>query len=110
MPYYMFTGRYSLSSIKAMVDKPQDREAGARTVVEAAGGRLHSFFFMLGSDDLVAIVEAPDDEAMVAASMAIGASGSLSSGATTRLLTAEEAMGAMHKAKAALAGYRPPAA
>mgnify|MGYP001815552275 CR=1 FL=1 len=37
MAYYLFQGRYSTDAIKAMVDKPQDREAAARTLVEAAG-------------------------------------------------------------------------
>lgn len=108
MPHYMFSGRYALNSIKAMVDKPQDREAGARSLIEAGGGKLHSFFFCFGFEDFVAIAEMPSDEAMAATSLALGASGVLSSGGTTKLLTAQEAMKAMAGAKDVLAGYKPP--
>jgi uncharacterized protein with GYD domain len=45
MAYYLFQGRYSTDAIKAMVDNPQDRETAARALVEAAGGKMHSFFF-----------------------------------------------------------------
>jgi hypothetical protein len=38
MPFYMFQGRYSIAAIKAMVDKPQDREAAARPLIQAVGG------------------------------------------------------------------------
>lgn len=45
---------------------------------------------------------------MAAVSMALGASGSLSSAGTTKLLTASEGMAAMRKASPVLAGYKPP--
>lgn len=108
MPYYMITGRYSLDSMKAMVENPQDREAGARSLVEAAGGTLHSFFFCFGFEDFLGIAEMPDDEAMASVGMALGASGAASSGGTTKLLTAKEAMSAMRKAQDVLQRYRPP--
>jgi uncharacterized protein with GYD domain len=108
MAFYMFQGRYSIAAIKAMVDKPQDREAAARAVVEAVGGKLHHFFFCFGVEDVVAIVEAPNDKAMAACALAIGASGTLSSGATTKLMTSSEAMAAMSAAKKARASYTAP--
>ena len=108
MPYYMLTGRYSLDSIKAMVENPQDREAGARTLIEAGGGTLHSFFFCFGRDDFLGIAEMPDDEAMASVALALGASGAASSGGTTKLLTSKEVMSAMGKAQDVLQRYRPP--
>ena len=108
MPHYMFQGRYSTAAIKAMLDKPQDREAAGRALVESLGGKLHSMFFCFGSDDIVAIIEAPDDSAAAACSMALGASGAFSGGATTKLLTTAEAMEAMKLAGSAAKGYRPP--
>ena len=108
MPFYMFQGRYSTDAIKAMVNNPQDRETAGRALVESVGGKLHSMFFTFGSDDIVAIIEGPDDKTAAACSMALGASGAFSGGATTKLLTSSEAMEAMGIAKEAAAGYKPP--
>ena len=107
MPFYMFQARYTAAAIKAMVDNPQDREAAARPLVEAVGGKLHHMFFCFGAEDVVALIEAPDDKAMAAGALAIGASGAFSSGATTKLMTSTEAMAAMAAAKEAAGSYKP---
>jgi len=109
MPYYMLHGRYSSSAIKAMVSNPQDREASAKKLAESLGAKLHSFFFTFGQDDFVAIIEAPDDATAAALSMTVGASGGFSGGATTKLMTAKEAMSAMTAAGKAAKSYKPPA-
>jgi uncharacterized protein with GYD domain len=109
MPHFMFQGRYTTNSIKAMVDKPQDREAVAKKTVEAVGGKLISFHFAFGQDDVVMIFEAPDDVAAAAVSMAAGSGGGLAGGALTKLMTIKEAMSAMTTAKKAKAVYSPPA-
>ena len=108
MPFYLFQGRYTTESIKAMVQKPQDREKAARKLIENIGGKLHHLFFCFGRDDFVALIEAPDDEAMAAGAMAVGATGAFSRGATTKLMTAADAMKAMAKAQGATANYTPP--
>lgn len=108
MPFYMFTGRYSIDSLKAMVAKPQDREAAARKLIAAGGGKLHHLFFCFGENDIVALVEAPGDDEMAAIALAVGASGAMSGGATTKLMTAADAMKAMGAAGKALDSYTPP--
>lgn len=110
MPHYLFQGRYSIDSMKAMVKNPQDRETAAKAVIESVGGKLHSMFLAFGRDDVVAIYDAPDDKAAAAVSMALGASGAMSGGATTKLLTFAEAKEAMSLAGKAASAYRPPAA
>ncbi|MDJ0825664.1 MAG: GYD domain-containing protein [Rhodobacter sp.] len=107
MPFYMFQGQYTSDSIKTLVDSPQDREAAARGMIEALGGTLHHFFFCFGSDDVVAIMEMPDDKAMTAGSMLVGASGAMSSGRTTKLMTMADAMDAMASAGGAKGHYHP---
>ncbi len=107
MPFYMFQGRYSAAALKAMVDKPQDREAAARPLIEALGGKLHSLYFCFGVEDVMAIIEAPNDEAMAACALAVGASGAFAGGGTTKLMTSAEAMAAMAKAKEASKVYTP---
>lgn len=107
MPFYLFTGRYSTDSIKAMVAKPQDREAAARKLIEGIGGKLHHLFFAFGDEDVYALIEAPDDRAMAAGSMVVGASGAMSGGKTIKLMSSKEAMEAMKAAGKAAAGYTP---
>jgi len=109
MPFYMFQGRYSTDSIKNMVSHPHDREAEARKLVEAVGGKLHHLFFCFGREDIVALIEAPDDQTMAAGALAVGATGSMSGGSTTKLMTAQEAKSAMETAqKVGSSGYRAP--
>ncbi len=108
MPHYLFTGRYSTSAIKAMVEKPQDREAAARKLIEGIGGKLHHLFFAFGDEDVYALIEAPDDQAMAACSMVVGASGSFSGGKTIKLMSAQDAMEAMKAAGKATGVYTPP--
>lgn len=107
MPYYMFQAQYTPAAIKAMMDNPQDREEAARPLIEALGGKLHHLFFSMGSDDVMALIEAPDDTAVTACSMAVGASGAFSSGKTTKLMTSKDAMGAMKAANSAATSYKP---
>jgi uncharacterized protein with GYD domain len=107
MPFYLFQGRYTTEAIKAMVNNPQDREAAVRPLIEAVGGKLHNLFFCFGAEDIVALIEAPDDKACAAVVLAVGAAGALSAGATTKLMTSAEAMEAMATAKKVSSGYKP---
>ena len=108
MGHYMFTGRYSTEAFKAMVAHPSDRELAGRALVESAGGKLLSLYFAFGTDDIVVLIDAPDDAAMASCAMALAASGAFSGGATTKLMTAAEAQGAMGKAQAMLKDYKSP--
>ena len=110
MAYYLFQASYTPAALKAMVDNPQDREAAARPLIESIGGKLHHPFFSFGSDDIIALIEAPDDGAMAAGALAVGASGAFSAGATTKLMTAADAMQAMKASKKATEIYKPPTA
>lgn len=107
MAFYLFQGSYTPAALKAMVENPQDREAAARPLIEAVGGKLHHMFFCLGKYDIVALIEAPDDAAMSAGALVVGASGALSSGKTTKLMTSAEGMTAMATAKNAVSSYTP---
>lgn len=107
MPFYLFKGRYSTDSLKSLVANPQDREAEARKMIEALGGKLHHLFFCFGDDDVIALIEAPDDQTMAAGALVVGASGTMSGGSTTKLMTSSEAMSAMAKAGQATGSYNP---
>ena len=106
MPRYMVQASYNSGAVGNLIASPQDRSAAVRTPIERMGGKLESFYFAFGEYDVVAIAELPDNLSMAALSMAIGATGTLSSFKTTVLLTMDEAIEAMKKAGAT--GYQPP--
>lgn len=108
MSYYLFQASYTPAALKAMVENPSDREAAARKLIEAIGGKLHHLFFAMGRDDIVCLIEAPDDATMAAGALAVGAGGAMSGGHTTKLMTASDAMAAMAVAKKVSANYKPP--
>ena len=106
MPQYLGRFSYSAASVQAMVQSPQDREAAAREVVEALGGRLLGFWFALGEFDGVFIAELPDNATATSLAMIVGGTGAMAHFETTALLGMDEAQEAMRKA--ASATYRPP--
>ncbi|SPF76707.1 hypothetical protein ALP8811_01721 [Aliiroseovarius pelagivivens] len=106
MSFYMFKGRYSTDSLRALVDTPQDREAAAGAMMDNMGAKLHHLFFCFGDDDVVALIEAPDDETMAACALVVGASGMMAGGSTTKLMTSKDAMKAMEAASKGRASYQ----
>lgn len=106
MAYYLVQASYTPQAIAAMVKKPQDRAAAVRPIIEKAGGKLHGLWFTFGDTDIVAIAEMPNNVSAAALSMAIGASGAMSSYRSTPLLTSGEAVEAMQQAAAV--SYQPP--
>jgi uncharacterized protein with GYD domain len=98
MAYYLIQASYASQAVAAMVKNPQDRAAAIRPMIEKAGGKLHGLWFTFGDTDIVAIAEMPDNVSAAAISMAIGATGAMSSYRSTPLMTSGEAVEAMQKA------------
>jgi uncharacterized protein with GYD domain len=108
MSFYLYQLAYSHGAIKAMVASPTDREAAARKLIEAVGGKLHHLFFAFGEWDVICLIEAPDDKSMMAGAAAVAASGTVSKTATTKLMSAADAMAAMAQAGKVIGTYKPP--
>ncbi|MGI1664175.1 GYD domain-containing protein [Palleronia sp. KMU-117] len=108
MPFYLYQLTYSKDAIKAMVAKPSDREAAARKLIEALGGKLHHMFFAFGQYDVICLIEGPDDKFMMAGAAAVASAGTVSGSATTKLMTSADAMAALAKAGEVLGAYKPP--
>lgn len=106
MTRYMIQVSYNNNAVIDLVKNPQDRSAAVRPLIEAMGGKMHSFDYCFGDYDVVVIAELPDNVSMAALSMAISAGGATSGFKTTVLLSMEEAVEAMRKAGAV--AYRPP--
>ncbi len=110
MPFYMVQWRYDQASTREMVHHPVDRAKAARKAIEAAGGKLHHFFFCFGEYDGVVIAEYPDNESALANTLAIVAAGAVPTTKTTVLISAEEALRAMEHAHGAHSGFTLPRA
>lgn len=108
MAFYLYQMSYSPEAFKALVASPSDREAAAKKLIEAMGGKLHHLFFAFGDRDVICLIEGPDDTFMAAGAMAVAASGTASSSTTVKLMTAADAMKAMTLAGKAIGTYKPP--
>jgi uncharacterized protein with GYD domain len=104
MPKYLISANYTsegLAGVRAAGAK--SRVDSVTTMLEAMGGRLESFYFAFGDDDVLAITDVPDDEAAAAVAMAINSSGAVSV-RTTKLLTPDQVDEALRRS----VDYQPP--
>ncbi len=108
MSTYLTFFTYAKDVWRSMVQHPEDREAAARKVIEAAGGDLVTFYWMLGDHDGLAIFEVPDATAAAAVSASISASGRIAQMRTVHLLTSSEVRGSLELAKVIAPAYQAP--
>ena len=108
MPLYLSRFSYTSETWARLIGNPEDRRTAARSYIESVGGDLHGFWYAFGTHDGYTLWEAPDNVSMAAVALAINGGGALSSFETTVLLTVEETLDALRKAKQV--GYRPPGA
>ena len=106
MGMYLTRFRYTPETWARMIQSPEDRRAAARAYIESVGGKLHGFWYSFGEQDGWNLWEAPDNVSMAAVALAIGAGGALSSIETIVLLSVEDVLDALGKAKTVR--YRPP--
>ncbi len=108
MPLFITYATYSHSGVKGMVDKPSDRTAVLKALVEKAGGKFIAMYFTTGSNDVVLVTEASDGADAVATGMAVAATGSISKIETVRAWTPSEFKGIAEKAAKVASAYTPP--
>jgi uncharacterized protein with GYD domain len=101
---YLIEASYTAEGLKGVL---KEGGSGRRTAIEnlikAAGGTVEAFYFVFGDDDVIVVVDLPDNATMAAVSLAVTAAG----GAATTirvLLTPEEIDAAVKKT----VEYRPP--
>ncbi len=90
MAKYMVHGSYSVDGIRGVLKEGgSSRRAAVEAATKAVGGKLEAFYFSFGKNDVVAIVDCPDNVTAAALSMAVAATGTVRT-ETIVLLTAEE--------------------
>jgi uncharacterized protein with GYD domain len=105
MPSYLIQASYTVEALQALLKKPQDRTAAVAKTVENLGGSLTGLWLSFGDQDIVALVELPNNISAAALALAIAAGGALKSVKTTPLLTVANGLSALKKA--ASSGYTP---
>ncbi len=104
MGHYLFTASYTQAGIQGVLkDGGNGRRAAIDALVGSVGGTIEACYWAFGSDDIIIIVELPDNVSAAAVAATVGATGAASI-RTTVLLTADEIDAAIAKHPA----YRAP--
>ena len=89
MAKYLFQANYNANGIAGLRNEGgSSRQAMFTNMFNGLGGSIESFYYTFGSDDLIMIVDLPDDAAAVAASLAASAAGAINFRSTV-LITPE---------------------
>jgi uncharacterized protein with GYD domain len=108
MPKVMVIASYTAEGAKGLLkDGGSARRKALKSVASNVGGKLESFYFGFGSDDVYVTLDVPDNATAAAISLVVGATGAVRS-RTVVLMTPEEIDEAAEKSKATK--YRAPGA
>ena len=105
MAHYLLQISYTPEAWAALVRNPQDRAEAVRGPIENLGGKTERIWLAFGEDDIVGVIEMPNNVAAAAISMAFSAGGACRRVKTTPLLSFQEGIDAMKKASQC--GYKP---
>ena len=106
MPKFLIEASLTTQGVKGVQSEGGSarREAVAKAV-ESVGGRLESFHFGFGDQDVFVIADFPDNESAAAMALAVNSTGAVTT-KTVVLLTPEEVDGAARRS----VDYRAPGA
>jgi uncharacterized protein with GYD domain len=99
---------YSDEATSRMLERPADRAAAVTKLMEAAGGKLETFYWMLGPYDGLAILDLPDSKAAASTALAVLSSGSLRRFETYELIPHEDIPGIEQTAREVSRSYQAP--
>jgi uncharacterized protein with GYD domain len=105
MPKFLVQARYTIEGVKGLVnDSASGRRADVQSAVKALGGKVEAFYYAFGAEDVVMILDLPDNIKAAALGLTASGSGALERVRTTPLLTVED----VDKALDVKMQYRPP--
>ncbi len=106
MGKYLLQASYTQAGLAGLIKEGgTNRRAALAETIEGAGGNLESLYYAFGKNDLFITADLPDDAAVTAVSLTIGAAGALTVSVTV-LITPET----VDEAVARDVPYRPPGA
>jgi uncharacterized protein with GYD domain len=89
-PKYLIQASYTTAGIQGLVgDSASGRRADVQTAVRAVGGKVEAFYYAFGPDDVIIILELPDNITAAAVGLTTSGTGAVRV-RTTPLLTVEE--------------------
>ena len=90
MPKYLIEATYTHEGLQGLIrDKASGRGAAVKKAVESLGGKADAAYFTFGDNDVIVIVDLPDNISAAALALAVSGSGLVRT-KTTPLLTMEE--------------------
>src|ERR1700730_4430429 len=76
MPKYLIQASYTAEGLKGLQkDKASGRRTAVASAIETLGGKLEATYYTFGQDDVIVIVDLPDNTAASSLSLAVSASG-----------------------------------
>jgi len=104
MAKYMYQATYTVEGVRGLLkESASGRSKAVESAIKALGGKVEAFYYCFGIDDVVLIMDLPDNVAAAGLGMTVAASGMVR-GRITPLLTVDEA----DKALGVKFGYRAP--
>jgi len=110
MPRFITFFSYTAASTKSMIERPSDRSAAGKALVESLGGTQEAFYWMQGKHDGFLISSVPDGVSAAALSAAVGATGAIEGVQTHQIFDQDEQASIITQAGTALKAYKPPTA
>ena len=104
--FFSYTG----AAAKAMIERPSDRSAAVKTLVESLGNTLESFYWMQEKHDGFLISNLPDGVAAAGLAAAVGATGAVTGLETHQIYDHDEQAAIVQHAATAGKVYKPPTA
>lgn len=77
MATYIVLSKFTQQGVQNIKDSPK-RLAADKRLAKSLGGRIRSFYMTMGSYDVVAVLELPDDDAAAKFALQMGRSGNAS--------------------------------
>ena len=108
MPKFITFFAYTGASAKAMIERPSDRSAAAKSLVESLGGTLDGFYWMTGEHDGFLISTLPDGATGAALSAAVASTGAVTGLRSYEIFDPEAQAKIVKSAKTAVAEYKSP--
>jgi len=97
MPKFLFEGSYTVEGLKGLMKEGgTKRRESAEQLAKSVGGRIETFYYALGENDVFVIADVPDLASAIAISNVVNASGGLT-GKLTQLITPQEIDEAVRK-------------
>ena len=108
MAKYVTFVTYTSEAWARMIQRPTDRTAAGRQLVDAVGGSVECAYWMFGAHDGLFIFDVPDSISAATISVALGSAGLFKNVETHELLPQEQFDQVLSRAKQTAQAYQPP--